>query len=101
MSINPLNWRTDDTYAPISANLGSLPMMTGELTEGLADAQLNVERGVVVTTADKRYAVPERMSAMFDPRSFHGNDIGFYYMNIRQNVEQRISAYLDKLPNKS
>ncbi|MBQ9191727.1 MAG: DUF3089 domain-containing protein [Bacteroidaceae bacterium] len=96
VSINPLNWRTDDTYAPVTANLGSLPMATGELTEGLADAQLNVERGVVVTTADKRYAVPERMSAMFGPRSFHGNDIGFYYMNIRQNVEQRISAYLDK-----
>ena len=36
------------------------------------------------------------MSAMSGPCSFHGNDIGFYYMNIRQNVEQRISAYLAK-----
>lgn len=96
VSINPLNWRTDDTYAPVSANLGSLPMATGEPTEGLADAQLNVERGVIVTTADKQYAVPDRMLAMFGPCSFHGNDIGFYYENIRQNVKDRISAYLNK-----
>ena len=65
-----------------------------------AVARLDTERGVVVTTASKEYAVPEFMSYLFGPASYHGNDIGLFYMNIRQNVEQRIAAWFAR-PNRA
>ena len=58
ISINPLNWKRDETYAPASENLGSLTYNeeTGELGLGdmKADAQVNVSRGVVITNAEFR-----------------------------------------------
>ena len=55
ISINPLNWKLDETYAPASENLGSLVHneKTGELeiADIGADAQVNPARGVVVTNA--------------------------------------------------
>ena len=55
-SINPLNWKLDETYAPASMNLGS-PVedeKTGEaeIRDIGADAQINLARGVVVTHAE-------------------------------------------------
>jgi hypothetical protein len=57
-----------------------------------------VERGVVVVSTDaaKPFAIPAAMQDLFGPESFHGQDYGFFYMNIRKNAEDRISAYLNK-----
>ena len=54
ISINPLNWKRDDTYAPASENLGDhIPIMKPGTLEalgfdehkpGLADAQIDLER---------------------------------------------------------
>ena len=57
ISINPLNWKRDDTYAPASENLGDrTQVIDSEGNEGfivnkpgLADAQIDLERGVVVS----------------------------------------------------
>ena len=55
ISINPLNWKRDDTYAPASLNLGSYMLdpntFERKMTDVNADAQVNVDRGVVVTNA--------------------------------------------------
>lgn len=98
-SINPLNWRLDETPATTAENLGSLTSVEeGVVIPGIADATLNVQRGVVVcTTADPAtYAIPGSMAAIFGPESFHGHDYGFYFMNIRQNAQQRINAWINK-----
>ena len=94
ISINPLNWKLDDTYAPASENLGSLMLNseTGdyEITDVGADAQIVLERGVVVTnTAYDQYAAAE----FFGPQSFHEDDYTLYYNNIKDNVAKRIAAY--------
>lgn len=100
ISINPLNWKLDGTYAPASLNLGSLMEneKTGEAEIGNlgADAQVFPGRGVVVTNA-KPEAMPEdaaRVSAeFFGPDGRHADDYTFYYNNIRDNVAKRIAAY--------
>ena len=62
ISINPLNWKLDETYAPASLNLGSLIVneQTGEpeIADIGADAQVNLARGSVITNA-KAAPMPE------------------------------------------
>ena len=94
ISINPLNWKRDETYAPASENLGSLMLneKTGEyeITDIGADEQVVLERGVVVTnTTYDKYAAPE----FFGTQSFHEDDYTIYYNNIKDNVAKRIAGY--------
>ncbi len=96
ISINPINWKRDDTYAAADENLGSriINEATGsyEVLRNLADAQLDTERGVVICTTDKAAftdAVP-----LFGPESFHNNDYALYYENLRENVKQRVDNYI-------
>jgi hypothetical protein len=103
MSINPLNWKLDETYAPASLNMGSIVLdeKTGEpsIEDIGADAQINLARGVVVTHA-KLAPVPEevaRVSAsFFGPDGRHAYDYMYYYKNIKANVAKRVAAYLSK-----
>ena len=96
ISINPLNWKTDETYAPASENLGSLvpDEKTGEpvIGDAGADAQINLARGVVVTNAPSE-PVDESVIPFFGPDARHGNDYPYYYNNIKDNVAKRIAAY--------
>lgn len=100
ISINPLNWKLDDTYAPASMNLGSLTANkeTGEPEIGDigADAQIVLSRGTVVTNA-KPDPMPEEAAKItfeyFGPGARHDNDYTFYYNNIKDNAAKRIAAY--------
>ena len=100
-SINPLNWKLDETYAPASMNLGSLVENeeTGEATIGDmgADAQINLARGVVVTHA-KVEPMPEEnartAAEFFGPDGRHASDYTYYYSNIKDNVGKRVAAYM-------
>ena len=102
-SINPLNWKLDETYAPASMNLGSIVAdeKTSEPKIGDcgADAQINLARGVVVTHA-KADPVPEggaKIAAeFFGPDGRHGSDYTYFYNNIKANVAKRVAAYLSR-----
>ncbi|MBQ2832709.1 MAG: DUF3089 domain-containing protein [Methanobrevibacter sp.] len=109
ISINPLNWKRDDTYAPASENLGDrIPVMNpGTLLAvdfnvhkpGLADAQLDLERSTVVCTAlEDEYVKPivPEMGDIFGRASLHLVDYTAYWDNIRENVKTRIEAFLNK-----
>ena len=94
ISIKPLNWKLDETYAPASKNLGSFMLNEKaaryEITNIGADAQVNLARGVIVTNAK---AAPIALTDFFGPQSFHDDDYTFYYNNIKDNVAKRIAAY--------
>ncbi len=97
ISINPINGRRDDTYAGFEENLGSRiwneKAGTYKVIKGIADAQVDTERGVVICTAeDPEYAPAE----FFGPESLHGHDYDFYYENLKENVKTRVEAYLKK-----
>lgn len=100
-SINPLNWKLDETYAPANLNLGSIVLdeKTGEPKIGdcCADAQINLARGVVVThaEADPMPVDTAKVAAeFFGPDGRHGNDYTYFYNNIKANVAKRVAAYL-------
>ncbi len=98
ISINPINWKRDDTPAPVEENLGSLTV-TGELVvPGIADARVDTVRGsVIVTTADaKLYAIADEGAQMFGPECYHLHDYGFFFNNLKQNVADRIQAFTEK-----
>ena len=98
ISINPINWKRDDTYADVKENLGSLTVDGKLVTPGIADARVDTVHGsVVVTTADaKLYAIPADGAQMFGPESYHLHDYGFFFNNIKQNVADRIKAFMEK-----
>jgi hypothetical protein len=97
ISINPINWKRDDTPAGVKENLGSLTYDGKFVTPGIADARVDTVRGsVVVTTVDaKLYAIPAEGAQMFGPESYHLHDYGFFFNNIKQNVADRIKAFME------
>ena len=110
IAINPLNWKRDDTYASESENLGDrLPADDGSSgffptsfvtgSPGHADAQVDVERGVVICTKlDGYYCNPSipGTKSPFGPASLHTVDYGAYWENLRANIRTRINAYFGR-----
>ncbi len=100
LSINPINWKRDDTYAPAKDNLGSLNNVTCKITTpGIADARVDTVRGsVIVTTAEaKPFAINEEAAIpLFGPECYHLTDYGFFYNNLKQNIADRIKAFQKK-----
>ncbi len=93
IAINPITWKRDGSHAPAAENLGSLDR-EGKPGPGLADARVDLERGVVVCESIE--AVPELQAAMaefFGPESYHLQDYSLYYGNLQKNVADRIAAF--------
>ena len=99
ISINPINWKRDDTPATVEENLGSLTYDGKLVTPGIADARVDTVRGSVVVSSiaqKELYVIPADGAAMFGPESYHLHDYGFFFNNIKQNVADRIAAFLNK-----
>lgn len=98
ISINPLNWKLDGTYAPASENLGSLVIDAEdrklEIGDLGADAQVVTSRGVVVSNGQADHSqMPAFFIDIFGPASLHNEDYTFFYNNIKDNVAKRIATY--------
>ncbi|HJJ48780.1 MAG TPA: DUF3089 domain-containing protein [Methanocorpusculum sp.] len=100
--INPLNWKTDETYADKSLNKGSLVKKADgkyELVSGLHDAQVDNKRGALICTTDTNYltnAGDIDVISSFGDKSLHGCDYTHYFANIKENGKKRIDAFLAK-----
>lgn len=94
--VNPLNWLKDGD-APASSNLGAEP--GGNKTGPLAPVVTHLTGA---TCDDSRLFVdiPEDAKAFTKAALpggiYHVIDYGLFYMNIRQNAEARVAAYLAK-----
>ena len=102
VSINPLNWKRDETYASEAENLGGYIYneKTGqmEIVHNAADAQLNLKRGVVITTTKAIEPTCVMFgTTIFGSASYHNGDYALYYGNIKANVATRIAAYQSKM----
>lgn len=101
LAINPINWKRDNTYAFAAENLGSriVNQSTGEVDEsvpGLADAQVDPERGVVLCyNVNLPFISVDNLGIPnpFGERSYHNGDYSFYYYNIMENVQVRTDAW--------
>jgi hypothetical protein len=93
LAINPINWATDELYATQEESLGSRLRPEDDPVADhphFADAVVDLERGTVVTTA----AVS---SGDYWPKGIlHHFDYDLFYYDFKQNVTDRINAYLNK-----
>ncbi|MBW2646308.1 MAG: DUF3089 domain-containing protein [Deltaproteobacteria bacterium] len=93
--INPLNWKTDATYAPASENLGArfYNDSTGEFlreVDNYCGAEVDLEKGALITE------LPESEVLDLGPQGegvYHRYDFPFFYRNLEENVGDRIIAY--------
>lgn len=83
---NPLTWDTAQASATRKVNPGSVLLKFSKLKSKVAGA--TVHKGVLWTEK------PHFLGSMFikDP-NYHIADYNFYYLSIRQNVQQRINAF--------
>ena len=96
--INPLNWKTDDTYAPASENIAArfYDDATGEFQREVAnysDAQIDLETMALTTTIPEGEVLD---IGPYDEGVYHRYDYAFWYRNLEENVGDRISAYLSE-----
>jgi len=88
---NPITWKTDNDYAPRKMNTGSVLFKFNKLYKKTTDAQIH--ENVIWVTKPK---FP--WSFLYSAKNYHIGDINLYYMNMRENIEQRIKSYFEKLP---
>lgn len=95
VSINPINWKTDETYASTEENLGSLDT-DGTIIDHYADASVDTQRGVVICESVKNPLIlQEALEKYFGTESFHLQDYSLYYRNLQKNVADRVAAFLE------
>ncbi len=83
---NPLIWSTGSEYASRSLNAGSVLYKFNKVFKHSTDAQ--VSKGVLWV---RRPKFP--WSFLYFERNYHPGDINLFYMNIRRNILQRITAF--------
>ena len=88
VSTNPLTWTLDSTYAPANMNKGGVgPKFT--MYPNIVDAQNH--QGMVWVNRPNI-----KGSKLVKNESWHIADINFFYVNIRENLANRVETYLKK-----
>ena len=88
--VNPLTWQIDGGYADHATNLGAVNFGSGPTHEpGAADAQCRDGRLYVSDIRSDHYSL---MPLGRD--NYHIYDYALYYVNIRQNAQARVDAFL-------
>lgn len=99
IAINPISWTRTENVAGKEKNLGSyIPQENGKYkrVKGLADAAVDLDRGTVVCTTVKPEDYASSNKKFFPLGVYHSKDYGFYYYNLRQNAENRVSKYFER-----
>ena len=86
---NPLTWDTSSAWAPRELNKGALVRDFNTIHPRAADAKIQ-ER---VLWVDK-LRFPGQI--FLQTKNYHVGDINLFYVNIRQNLDARIHAFLSK-----
>ena len=89
--VNPLSWKTGGDLVSSEQNLGSVTFASeGGIELNVADAQCGEGSLFVSEVESERFS----SNMPFGPGNYHMYDYSFYYMNIRENVQDRINEYL-------
>ena len=88
---NPLTWKTDSGYASRKMNSGSVLFKFNKIYKKTTDAQIHEN---VLWVRKPKFP----WSFLYSAKNYHVGDINLYYMNLRENVSQRIETYFQKLP---
>jgi len=83
---NPLTWTTSPEYANNQLNSGSVLYKFNKLYKHATDAQIN--HGLLWI---KKPKFP--WSFLYFTKNYHAGDINLFYVNIRENVQQRLGHF--------
>ena len=87
-NVNPLSWTTDSLYVSWGANKGGLLRNFKKIRPGLSDAQN--QHGMLWINKPKFFG-----NFLLNMKRYHVVDYNLFYLNIRENVADRVDAYLD------
>ena len=93
LSINPLNWKTDDTMAERTLNKGAVMEIGGIPIPEFCGAYIG-DRGQIVVTDIDRDDYPPLLD-LFPNGSYHLYDYMFFFTNLKDNVALRSDTYLE------
>ena len=85
---NPLSWTTNEQYVSKKFNNGSVLTNFNKIYTSTTDAQIH--NGLLWV---KKPKFP--WSFLYFKRNYHIGDINLFYVNIRENVRQRINSYFN------
>lgn len=88
--INPINWKTDTTYASASECSGTYE--NGQIVPGKYNLQYNPARGCLICDNNTNY-MP---GGIWGGKSLHGYECTQAYKNVQDNMIARINAFLDQ-----
>ena len=86
--VNPLNWTTSESWASADLHLG---IMNNFETIVPHTVSAGIEPTAKILWIDTQVVLDEKKSKM---TNYHRWDYNLFWMNIRQNVKDRIDAYL-------
>jgi hypothetical protein len=86
---NPLTWTMDDTYAPRQMNKGSVLSKFNKVYKQTTDARIN--NGLLFVRKPK---FP--WGFLYFRKNYHIADVNLFYLNMRENIRQRISSFNKK-----
>lgn len=97
--VNPLTWKTDNEFAPASANLGAAFFRHEDPAnparyKNFAAAQV-AGNALVITEISHPEELPAT-SVTFPKGVYHMYDYAIFYENLRKNVGDRIRSYMSK-----
>ncbi len=84
--VNPLNWTADTTFVPSSKNNGAVLMHFNKIIPHTVDA--TIHKNVLWTSKPNVLG-----KIFFTKKNYHVGDINLFYMNIRENIKKRITAF--------
>ncbi len=86
--VNPLTW-TEGQAAVWDANLGGVDFIrNGAIEPGVADARCDAGRLLLTEMKSDNFSLMP-----FGEGNYHIYEFNLYYMNIRQNAEERVKAF--------
>lgn len=92
LNVNPLSWKTTEEYVSFGANKGGVLRNFKKIRPGLSDAQN--KDGMLWINKPKFFG-----NFLINWDRYHVVDYNLFYMNIRDNVEDRVDAYFAKGKN--
>ena len=86
---NPLSWTTTEERIPRSFNKGSVLLNFNKIYPKTTEAK--IQQGLLVVRKPKFPG-----SFLYFKRNYHIADINLYYINLRENLDQRIRHYFSR-----
>ncbi|MFK7954104.1 MAG: DUF3089 domain-containing protein [Ekhidna sp.] len=89
INVNPLSWTTTNEYVSYGENKGGVLRSFKKIRPGLSDAQN--QDGMLWINRPKFFG-----NFLINWDRYHVVDYNLFYLNIRENVEDRVESYLNK-----